>query len=624
VRPAKIQDPGGPYVSRTPGSSCVRPYDAMIGAMLRIAIAATLALLAEGLVVATQAPLPVVQTAPVDVREYQGVATGRHGAVASAEANASDIGLAVLKRGGNAVDAAVAVAFALGVTHPSAGNIGGGGFMVIRRPDGTSTTIDYREVAPAAATRDMYLDAEGKPTDESRLGPRAAGIPGVVRGLALAHRKYGRLRWRELVQPAVGLARDGWALDTRHALDLAEATRTMDAYAARIPGDKGVLREAMAATLRTFRKPDGTAYAKGDVWKQPELAATLEAIARGGAAAFYRGPLARTMAQRVAAMGGLWTAADLERYRAIERRPIRFTYHGHEILTMPPPSSGGVNLRQILAASDALHLERLSWDSVDRIHLYVETLRRIYADSTQLLGDPGFVDVPLTSLLDTGYIPKRMADIDPAKATPSSAIRAGVAPAEHLQTTHFSVIDRDGMAVANTFTLNGDFGAKLQIPGTGVTLNNEMDDFTARPGVPNMFGLVMGAQNAIQPGKRMLSSMTPTIVVKDGKVRAIVGSPGGPTIITTVAQIVLQLIDHRRPLVDAVGAVRIHHQWLPDEVAYEEGLPEATIAALRARGHALKSRRSIGFANCIEVDPRTGTITAVADVKRDGGRASAY
>ena len=596
----------------------------MIGAMPRIAVAAALALLVEGFAWAGQTPPPAVQTAPVDVREYQGVATGRHGAVASAEANASEIGIAVLKRGGNAVDAAVAVAFALGVTHPSAGNIGGGGFMVIRRPDGTSIAIDYREVAPGAATRDMYLDPQGMATDESRLGPRAAGIPGVVRGLALAHRKFGRLPWRDLVRPAVGLARDGWALDSQHAADLVAVTRTMDGYAQRIPPDRAALREAMTATLRTFRKADGTSYAKGDIWKQPELAATLDAVARGGADTFYRGPLARTMAARVAAMGGLWSPEDLARYRPIERRPIRFTYHGHEILTMPPPSSGGVNLRQILAASDALHLERLRWDSVERIHLYVEALRRIFADSTQLLGDPGFVQIPLTSLLETKYIPQRLADIDPAKATPSSAIRTGVASAEHVQTTHFSVIDRDGMAVANTFTLNGDFGAKVQIPGTGVTLNNEMDDFTAKPGAPNMFGLVTGAQNAIQPGKRMLSSMTPTIVVKDGKVRAIVGSPGGPTIITTVAQIVLQLIDHGRPLVDAVGAVRVHHQWLPDEIAYEEGLPEAIIAALRAKGHALKSRKTIGFANCIEVDPRTGTITAVADVKRDGGRASAY
>ena len=568
-------------------------------------------------------PPATVGGAPA-VDEYQGVATGRQGAVASAEANASDVGIAILKRGGNAVDAAVAVAFALGVTHPTAGNIGGGGFMVIRLPDGTSTAIDYREMAPRAATRDMYLDAGGKPTPDSRLGPRAAGIPGVVRGLEYAHRKYGRLPWRELVQPAIALARDGVALDSFHANEMAAVTRTMIDYAAKVPATNAALREAMVATLRTFRKADGSTYAAGDTWRQPRLAGTLEAIAAGGADAFYRGPLARTLARRVAAMGGIWTAADLARYKAIEREPIRFSYHGHDIITMPPPSGGGITMRQILAASDALHLERLDWDSVDRIHLYVEALRRIFADSTQLLGDPGFVDIPLTTILDTGYIPKRMADIDRARATPSSAIKSGVASTEHLETTHFSVVDAGGMAVANTFTLNGGFGAKVQVPGTGVTLNNEMDDFTAKVGAPNMFGLVMGAQNGIQPGKRMLSSMTPTIVVKDGRLRAVVGSPGGPTIITTVAQIVMQLIDHQRPLADAVGAARVHHQWMPDQITYEEALPAATMAVLKDKGHAMRARAHIGVANCIEVDPKTGALVAVADVKRDGGKAAAW
>jgi len=555
---------------------------------------------------------------------YQGIATGRQGAVASAEANASDIGIAILKRGGNAVDAAVAVAFALGVTHPTAGNIGGGGFMVIRLADGTSTAIDYREMAPAAATRDMYLDAQGKPTLDSRLGPRAAGIPGVVRGLEYAHRKFGKLPWRELVQPAIALARNGVALDAFHANEMAAVTRTMIDYAAKVPATNAALRAALVATLRTFRKADGSTYATGDTWRQPRLAGTLEAIAAGGADAFYRGPLARTLARRVAAMGGIWTEADLARYKAVEREPIRFSYHGHDIITMPPPSGGGLTLRQILAASDALHLERLEWDAVDRIHLYVEALRRIFADSTQLLGDPDFVDIPLRTLLDTGYIPKRMADIDRARATPSASIKSGVGPTGHLETTHFSVVDGAGMAVANTFTLNGGFGAKVQVPGTGVTLNNEMDDFTAKVGAPNMFGLVMGAQNGIQPGKRMLSSMTPTIVVKDGRLRAVVGSPGGPTIITTVAQIVMQLIDHHRPLVDAVGAVRVHHQWMPDEIAYEDALPAATIAALKAKGHAMRARARIGVANCIEVDPRTGALVAVADVNRDGGKAAAW
>jgi gamma-glutamyltranspeptidase/glutathione hydrolase len=479
-------------------------------------------------------------------------------------------------------------------------------------------------MAPGAASRDMYLDAAGTPTMDSRIGPRAAGIPGVVRGLEYAHRKFGKLPWRELVEPAVKLARDGVALDSFHADEMAAVTRTMAEFADKVPADKPALRAGMTATLATFRKPDGTSYAVGETWRQPDLATTLAAIAAGGADAFYRGPLARTLATRVAAMGGIWTEADLAAYKAVEREPIRFVYHGHDVITMPPPSGGGITMRQILAASDALHMERLDWDSVDRIHLYVEALRRIYADSTQLLGDPGFVKIPLTTILDTGYIPKRMADIDRAKATPSASIKAGAVAPEHLETTHFSVVDGSGMAVASTFTLNGGFGAKLQVPGTGVTLNNEMDDFTAKPGSPNMFGLVMGAQNAIQPGKRMLSSMTPTIVAKDGKLRAVVGSPGGPTIITTVAQIVMQLIDHQRPLVDAVGASRVHHQWMPDEIAYEASLPAATVEALKARGHAMRARTRIGVANCIEVDPKTGALVAVADVKRDGGKASAW
>ena len=310
----------------------------------------------------------------------------------------------------------------------------------------------------------------------------------------------------------------------------------------------------MAATLRTFRKADGTTYRKGDTWRQPDLAGTLEAIAAGGADAFYRGPLARTLATRVAAMGGIWTEADLAAYKAVEREPIRFSYHGHDVITMPPPSGGGVTMRQILAASDALHMERLEWDSVERIHLYVEALRRIYADSTQLARrsrvrrNPAD-DVARQRLHPQAHGRHRSRQGDAVVGDPLGRRAA----AEHLETTHFSVVDGAGMAVASTFTLNGGFGAKVQVPGTGVTLNNEMDDFTAKPGAPNMFGLVMGAQNAIQPGKRMLSSMTPTIVAKDGKLRAVVGSPGGPTIITTVAQIVLQLIDHQRPLVDAVA-----------------------------------------------------------------------
>lgn len=551
------------------------------------------------------------------------LAIGKNGAVTSAEANATDIGLAVLKKGGNAVDAAVAVGFALGVTHPSAGNIGGGGFMVLKLPDGSTTTIDYREMAPGAASRDMYLDKSGAVTSESRLGPRAAGIPGVVAGLWMAHQAHGSLPWNSLVLPSVKLAREGWKLDSFHADDLAGVVPRILQYRGDVPEDETGLRLALDATLATFRKSDGSSYQTGDLWKQPELASTLEAIAEGGRDAFYKGEIAKRMAKEVKAMGGLWTTKDLAGYKAVVRKPVQFSYRGHEIVTMPPPSAGGVVLRQVLAAADELNLETLDWDSAKRTHLYVEALRRTYADRNQLIGDPDFIKIPMDTLLNVEYMRERMADVDPAHATLSSKVGAGVQRKESEQTTHFSIADAKGMAVANTYTLNGGFGAKVQIPNTGVTLNNEMDDFTAKVGTPNMFGLIQGPQNSIAPGKRMLSSMTPTIVIKNGKLRAVLGSPGGPTISTTVAQILLQLIDHDRSLEDAVAAPRVHHQWMPDQIRHEEALSTQLKADLAAMGHELKGRRAIGHANCIEVMP-SGEIHAVADVGRDGGKAAAY
>ena len=539
------------------------------------------------------------------------VAKGKSGAVSSAEANASRIGVEIMQAGGNAVDAAVAVGFALSVTQPSAGNIGGGGFMVLRFPDGTSTAVDYREKAPGAASRDMYLDENGELTDESRVGAKAAGIPGDVAGFWYAQRKWGKLEWRQVVEPAVVLARDGWTLDEAHAEDLA--------WGAESAAEKG-----LDASAAYFRKPDGSAYAPGDVWRQPALAATLQRIADEGRDGFYAGPFADYLAREVQELGGIWTAQDLADYEAIEREPLVFTYRGHEIIAMPPPSAGGVVLRQVLAASEALELYKHDWDSVDRMHLYVEALRRTYADRNLLLGDPDFIKIPMRTLLDVSYMSERMRGIDPNKATPSSEIGAGVEYKESAQTTHFSVVDRSGMAISNTYTLNGGFGAKVQIPGTGVTMNNEMDDFTAKPGEPNMFGLVQGPQNAIAPRKRMLSSMTPTILEKDGQLRAVIGSPGGPTITTTVAQIVMQMIDHGRTVAEAVAAPRIHHQWLPDRITHEETLDDAALEGLRAKGHELKSWGRIGHANCIGRDPASGALQAVADVERDGGKAAAY
>ncbi len=553
-----------------------------------------------------------------------GVAVGRQGAVSSAEANASDVGVAILKRGGNAVDAAVAVGFALGVTHPTAGNIGGGGFMVVRLPSGETASIDYREVAPRAARRDMYLDAKGEVTDKSRIGPLAAGVPGVVAGLAFAHQKYGKLPWAEVVAPAIALAKEGHVLDSFHAKDLEGVGGSIAKYEKEGGITNPALRAALKLTLATFAKADGSPYQAGETWRQPDLANTLELIAKNGPEAFYRGAFAKAMVARVREMGGIWSPEDLAAYSAVPRQPIQFAYRGHEVTTMPPPSAGGVVLRQILAASEALKLNELEWDSVERIHLYVEALRRTYADRNQLIGDPAFVKIPMQQLLDVGYITQRLANIDPKHATPSSEIGAGAKLQESEHTTHFSVVDGSGLAVANTYTLNGGFGARVVVPGTGVILNNEMDDFTAKVGAPNMFGLVQGPQNGVEPGKRMLSSMTPTIIAKDGKLRAIVGSPGGPTITTTVAQIVMQLIDHGRTLEQSVAATRVHHQWLPDQIWHEESLPAPTVAALAAMGHKLQSRSRIGHANCIEVDPKSAAFVAVADVARDGGKASAY
>jgi gamma-glutamyltranspeptidase/glutathione hydrolase len=564
------------------------------------------------------------ELAPLPPSHEPAVAVGRHGAVSSAEAAASDIGITVMKNGGNAVDAAVAVGFALGVTHPTAGNIGGGGFMVVRLPSGEAAAIDYREVAPQAASRDMYLDPKGEVTDKGRVGPLAAGIPGVVAGFAYAHEKYGKLPWASLIEPAIALARDGHALDSFHAQDMGRVGGSIAKYAEAGGKANAALGAALKATAAVFAKPDGAPYAEGELWRQPDLAATLELIATKGAQAFYRGAFAERMAARVKEMGGIWTSDDLAGYRVVPRQPIVFDYRGHQVITMPPPSAGGVVLRQILAASEALSLERLPWDSVERIHYYVEALRRTYADRNHLIGDPAFVNIPMQQLLDTGYIGQRLANIDPKHATPSSEIGAGVQLKGSEHTTHFSVVDSSGMAVSNTYTLNGGFGAKLIVPGTGVIMNNEMDDFTSKVGAPNMFGLVQGPQNSIEPGKRMLSSMTPTIITKDGNLRAVVGSPGGPTITTTVAQIVMQLIEQGRTLEQAVAATRIHHQWLPDQIWHEDSLPKETADALAVMGHKLQSRSRIGHANCIEVDPKSAAFIAVADVQRDGGKASAY
>lgn len=561
----------------------------------------------------TTAATPAITRNLPEGGDKPGVAAGSHGAVASAEGNASAVGLAVLKAGGNAVDAAIAVAFALAVTHPSAGNLGGGGFMVVHWANGQDVAIDYREVAPLAATRSMFLDASGKLTKASVVGPLAAGVPGTVAGLELAHQRFGSKSWAELIAPAIALARAGHAIDPTHAEDLQHAVGEMRAA-------------GFEDTARVYLGADGQLIPVGGVWKQPELAATLQVIAAEGARSFYTGPLASAIATRMQALGGLWTTADLAQYKAIAREPIRFKYLGHDVITMPPPSGGGIGLRQILFASEQLEFRKYPVRSAQSVHLYIEATRRAFADRNEWLADPGFVKLPVAGLLDPNYIRQRMANIDPAHATPSSTVSAGAPREESPQTTHFSVVDQAGNAVSNTYTLNTSFGAKLALPGLGILLNNEMDDFAADPGKPNAYGLVQGERNAVQPQKRMLSSMTPTVLLKDGQLRAVLGSPGGPTITTTVVQLVRDLVDYGLTLDEAVKLPRVHHQWLPDQVMVETTVEPELIEGLRALGHTVATIPwgKIGHANCIEVDPKTQGYRAVADVTRGGGAAAAY
>ncbi len=495
--------------------------------------------------------------------------------VASASALASRVGLDILRRGGNAVDAAVAVGLALAVTFPVAGNLGGGGFMLIRMADGRTTAIDYRETAPAAARRDMYLDADGNHLPEkSTLGYAAVGIPGTVAGFDLALRKYGRLRWAQVVAPARRLAQEGFPVSYAMAQGLRLAERL-----ARDPESR-----------RIFHR-NGNYYTEGDIFRQPDLAATLARLERRGPREFYEGETARRIAAAMAANGGVITQEDLQKYRPVEREPLRGTYRGYEIVTFPPPSSGGILLLNVLNQLEEDDLAALGPGSSEANHLLIEALRRSFADRAALMGDPAFAHVPVEILISKDYARKRRATIDPHRATPSAAVRPGVLPPvaeEETETTHYTIVDAEGNVVTNTYTLNGPYGSGVTVPGTGILLNNEMDDFTTKPGAPNAFQLIQGESNAIAPGKRPLSSMTPTIVLWDGKPWLAIGSPGGPTIISTVIQVLINVIDHKMNLQQAIDAPRLHHQWLPDVVMWEPyGMTADTRRALEAKGHRL-------------------------------------
>ena len=535
-----------------------------------------------------------------------------NGMVVSQEATATRIGVDVLKAGGNAVDAAVAVGFTLAVTLPRAGNLGGGGFMLVHLAKRNETiAIDYRETAPAAITRDSFLDASGNADPRKSLDSGlGVGVPGTVAGLAQAHRDYGsgKFTLAALIAPAIRLARDGIAVDD----DLADSLPVAQPRLARWPSSAGI-----------FLKENGVALGRGDRLLQADLATSLEAIALQGPDAFYRGAIGDKIAASVRAAGGVMTAADLVNYRVVARKPVRGTYRGYDVLSMPPPSSGGVHLVQLLNMLEQSPLHASGAGSADTLHLMIEAMKLAYADRAEYLGDPDFVRVPMQGLMSKAYAQKLFAGIAPERARPARDIKPGNPPrSEGDNTTHYSVIDRYGNAVSNTYTLNLSYGLGLVADGAGILLNNELDDFAAKAGAPNAYGLVGGDANAPAPGKRPLSSMTPTILLKDGKAVLVTGSPGGSRIITTVLQVILNAIDHGMNIAEAVMAPRVHHQWLPDEVRAERGLSPDTLRLLEARGHKVTVGSTSGSANSILVT--SGGLTGASDTRQRGTLAAGY
>ncbi|OOQ58378.1 gamma-glutamyltransferase [Mucilaginibacter pedocola] len=504
----------------------------------------------------------------------------RNGMVVCAYPDASQAGLDILKKGGNAVDAAVAVQFALAVTHPQAGNLGGGGFMVYRSASGKTNTLDFREKAPGQATTNMYLDSAGNIIpDKSLYTHFASGVPGSVDGMVQAHKKYGKLKWADLVQPAINLALNGFKMTARLAKDINGDNAQ---FVALNPGKKYLQKEG--------------GWKEGDILIQEDLGHTLELIRDKGRDGFYDGKTADLIVTEMQRGKGIMTKADLQNYHAVWRNPIIGGYKGYKIITMPPPSSGGIALVQLLKSVEGYPLKRWGFNSDSTVQVIVEAERRVYADRSKYLGDPDFYKVPVDSLLNTKYIIGRMANFKWDAATPSTAIQPGsFVGYESDQTTHYSIVDREGNAVSITTTLNDTFGSHVFVGGAGFLLNNEMDDFSSKPGVPNMYGLVGGKANSIQPNKRMLSSMTPTIVEKDGKLFMVVGTPGGATIITSVFQTVLNVIEFDKSMQGAVSAKRFHHQWLPDEVAAEkDALDSITVQKLQQKGYKFKNRGAIG------------------------------
>jgi gamma-glutamyltranspeptidase / glutathione hydrolase len=534
--------------------------------------------------------------------------TVSNGMVVSASQQASETGAAILRKGGNAVDAAVATGFALAVTYPEAGNIGGGGFMLIRMADGRSEVLDYREKAPLASSRDMYLDKSGTVIDGlSTATHLASGVPGSVDGMVEAHRKYGRLPFRTVIQPAIDLAEKGFPLSAGQAASLNSARETFKK------------RNSKTTSFVAVNQ-----WIEGDIFRQPELAATLRAIRDRGRNGFYSGPVADMIIKEMKRGNGIISLADLAGYRSVWRKPLTGSFMGFDILTVPPPSGGGITLLQIFKMLETKGISSCGFHSPEGMHLIIEAERRAFADRSFFAGDADFTDVPVEKLTDAGYLGERMKNFDPEKATQSKDIVHGD-PENPVpeETTHYSVVDSADNAVSVTTTLNGGFGSCIVVEGAGFLLNNEMDDFSVKPGFPNMYGLTGGEANSIKPGKRILSSMTPTIVTEKGRLFLVAGSPGGSTIPTTVLQVILNIVLYKMPVQEAVDAPRFHHQWLPDVVYLEKEFPDTLATAkLEMMGHRLSSRGAIGSVNAI-MKMNNGSIQGGAD-RRGNNIAAGY
>eukprot|EP00903_Cladosiphon_okamuranus_P002511 g2509.t1 len=572
------------------------------------------AALSFGMAMVISTTLPVsAQDAPIySLKDRFQPVTAQHGMVASQEAVATGVGVDILKKGGNAVDAAIATGFALAVTLPRAGNLGGGGFMMIHLADsGETKALDYREKAPAAAFKDMFLGEDGEPDNQkSRFSGLAVGVPGTVAGFAEAFEKHGsgNLTWAELVAPAIALAEYGIQV-------------TPDLSASLTSAAKRLVKDPASRAI--FYKTGGLPYLPGETLTQKDLAATLRLIADNGADGFYKGETAEKIAKTVQDAGGGMTAEDLAGYAPVWRDPVSGSYRGYDIASMPPPSSGGVHIVQILNMLETFPLDEYGLNSADGIHVMAEAMRRAYADRSKFLGDPDFVEIPVEGLTARDYAADLVKTIRMDAATPSVEVKPGDPyPYESNETTHYSVVDKDGNAVSNTYTLNFSYGVGLTADGTGVLLNNELDDFSAKPGVPNAYGLVGGTANAVEGNKRPLSSMSPTLVFKDGDLYLATGSPGGSRIITTTLQIILNVIDHDMNIAEATAAPRVHNQWLPDEIRIEEGLSPDTIRLLEKRGHKIAVKNAMGSTQSImKVD---GLLAGASDPRRPGALTAGY